>query len=316
MTGVAPTGTPLVSILVVAYNSVAFISDCIASVIAHTAPGTYEILLVDNGKDGTADKVATEFPMVRIIPGQGNIGFARANNLLAEHARGEYLLLLNPDTELFDPAIDRLLDFARSRPDGWAWGGLTTYPDGNLDGGNFLSIPSVGGILQTMIGLSDAAKLRARLVRLDQPIRVDVLCGGFMLISRTAWDALRGFDPTFLLYSEEIDLFTRLKRQGGVVWLTPDCRIIHDVGGGNAYSPARIRFVYTGLMHYAHRHWRAPLAQIVGAAYWLTAARWWLVSALLSPISASHRDRRRAVAPILAEPGAWWRGYAGRSSLD
>lgn len=72
--------------------------------------------MVDNGKDGTADKVAAEFPMVRIIPGRGNIGFAQANNLIAEHARGQYLLLLNPDTQLVDPAIDNLLAFAPSQP--------------------------------------------------------------------------------------------------------------------------------------------------------------------------------------------------------
>jgi GT2 family glycosyltransferase len=315
MTAVTTGAVPALSILIVAYNSRGFIADCIGSVIEHTTPGTYEILLVDNGKDDTAGLVAERFPEVRIIPGQGNIGFGRGNNLLAEHARGEYLLLLNPDTRLVDPAIDRLMAFARSQPAA-AWGGLTTSPEGTLDGGNFLAIPTVSDILQSAFGLTTAVKARARIEKLEQPIRVDVLSGGFALITRKAWDAVRGFDPTFLLYSEEVDLFARLKSIGGEVWLTPESRIIHDVGGGNAHSAARMRYFHTGLMHYARRHWRAPTALLVGIAYWIAAFRRWLLSAMLSPRSDYHRARRDALTPIVLRPGVWWRGYEGRSSLD
>ncbi len=306
---------PELSILIVAYNSAAFIADCIGSVIKHTAPGSYEILLVDNGKDGTAAKVADEFPKVRVIPGRGNIGFGQANNLLADHARGRYLLLLNPDTTLVDPAIDKLLAFARSQPAA-AWGGLTTLPDGSLDGGNFLTIPTLGGIARDVVGLSARGQHRARLEQLTAPERVDVLCGGFMLVSREAWDAVGGFDPSFLLYSEEIDLFTRLRNIGKEVWLYPGSRIIHDIGSGNAYTPARMRYTQTGLMHYARRHWRTPLAQIVGVAYWLIAARRWLVSVLLQNASASHHARMTAHQPIVVNPAIWWRGYEGKTSLD
>lgn len=305
---------PAVSILIVAYNSRGFIADCIGSVIAHTQPGTYEILLVDNGTDGTAAFVAATFPEVRIVPGLGNIGFGRGNNLLAEQARGEYLLLLNPDTRLESPAIDRLLAFARSRPAASAWGGLAATPSGELHG-NFLAIPTIKGILREIVGLGGALDHAAQMEKLAAPQRVDVLSGGFMMITRSAWDALGGFDPTFLLYSEEVDLFARLKAQGGEVWQCPDSRIIHDIGSGNLYSPARLLYSYTGRMHYARRHWKGLAVPMIGVAYWLTALRRWAVSALLSPVSASHRARRRAMTGLLIRPGAWWRGYEGRSSL-
>ena len=306
---------PDLSILIVAYNSAAFIDDCIGSVIEHTAPGSYEILLVDNGTDGTAAKVAADFPMVQIIPGRGNIGFGQANNLLAEHARASYLLLLNPDTQLADPAIDSLLAFARSQPAA-AWGGLTTFPDGSLDGGNFLTIPTLGGIARDVVGLGGRGRERDRLEQLAVPERVDVLCGGFMLVSREAWGAVGGFDPSFLLYSEEIDLFTRLRAAGHEVWLCPGSRIIHDIGSGNAYTPARMRYTQTGLMHYARRHWSTPMAQIAGVAYWLIAARRWVISVLLSRVSASHAARMKAHTPIVVNPAIWWRGYEGKTSLD
>jgi N-acetylglucosaminyl-diphospho-decaprenol L-rhamnosyltransferase len=306
---------PILSILIVAYNASGFIADCIGSVIAHTLPGQYEILLIDNGTDRTAEKVAAEFPEVRIIPSRGNIGFGPANNVLAQHARGRFLLLLNPDTKLVDPAIDRLLAFAQTQPAG-AWGGLTTLPDGSLDGGNFLAIPTIGGIVKNIVGLGGPVTHRAALEQLSTPKRVEVLSGGFMLISREAWDAVGGFDPSFLLYSEEIDLFTRLRAANFEVWMTPESRIIHDVGGGILYSAARMRHAHTGLMHYARCHWRSPVVQLVGLAYWVTAARRWLTSVLLSPLSAAHRSRRRAFTPILINPGRWWRGYEGRATLD
>lgn len=306
----------MISVLIVAYNSRGFIADCIGSVIAHTHPGSYEILLVDNGKDGTAELVHEAFPEVRIIRSQGNIGFGRGNNLLASHARGDYLLLLNPDTRLGDAAIDRLLAFAQSHPDAAAWGGLSTYPDGSLDGGNFLSIPTFGAVLRETFGLAAKGARRGELEALSAPQRVDVLCGGFMLISRAAWGKLGGFDPSFLLYAEEIDLFTRLRELGLEAWLTPDSRIIHDVGSGNPYSPARTRFKFTGMMHYARRHWPNPKVQLVGAAYWLSAARRWLISMILSPVSATHRARRAAYHAIVWSPQEWWHGYEGRSLLD
>jgi GT2 family glycosyltransferase len=307
---------PAISILIVAYNSRGFIADCIGSVIAHTAPGSYEILLIDNGTDGTAQAVAAQFPAVRIVPGQGNIGFGRGNNLLAAHARGDYLLLLNPDTRLVDPAIDRLLAFARATPAAAAWGGLTLRPDGALDSGNFMTIPTLGKIFKGAIGLTDKVVNRSRITKPDRPIRVEVLSGGFMLVARQVWDRLGGFDPSFLLYSEETDLFTRLKAMGGEVWLTPESRIIHDVGSGHAHTVTRMRYFHLGLMHYARRHWQGPVVPLIGLAYWLAAFRRWLVSVPLSPFSDYHRARMRAFVPVVFRPNIWWKGYEGRSSLD
>ncbi|OYX95342.1 MAG: hypothetical protein B7X90_07065 [Novosphingobium sp. 17-62-19] len=306
---------PELSILIVAYNSAGFIADCIASIVEHTSAGSYEILLVDNGKDGTEALVRDRFPQVRIVPSQGNIGFGRGNNLLAGHARGRFLLLLNPDTRLVDHAVDRLLEFARSKPAG-AWGGLTMYPDGRLDGGNFLTIPTLKGLIRESFFGLQAGSREAALEQLTAPQQVSVLCGGFMMISREAWNAIDGFDPTFLLYAEELDLFTRLKAAGYEVWLTPDSRIVHDVGSGNPDSPGRLLYSSTGRMHYARRHWPFPGAQLAGFALWLTMVRRWAASGLIGLASARHRARRKAYDRIVLNPGCWWRGYEGRNSLE
>jgi hypothetical protein len=314
-TVVTPCGGPPLSILIVAYNSAAFIADCIGSVITHTTPETYEILLIDNGKDGTQSIVNDMFPQVRVVASQGNIGFGQGNNLLARHAQGQFLLLLNPDTKLIDPAIDRLLAFAQHQP-GDAWGGMTTYPDGDLDGGNFLGIPTIGGVLREAIGLQREEHSRSELESLRMPKRVSVLCGGFMMVSRKAWDNVGGFDPSFLLYAEEIDLFTRMRAAGLDVWLTPDSRIVHDVGSGAVYSAVRTRYKFTGLMHYARRHWSGTTAQLAGIAYWIAAFRRWSISLILGLASSKHRARHQAYRQIVLKPGHWWNGYRGQTSLD
>ena len=97
---------PLVSILVVSYNTRAMTLECLASVIAETRV-PYELIVLDNASpDGSAAAIAAEFPDVRLIASRENHGFAKGNNHAAREACGRYLLLLNPDTLVLDVALN------------------------------------------------------------------------------------------------------------------------------------------------------------------------------------------------------------------
>ena len=121
---------PLVSIIVVSYRTRDLTLECLRSVARETAHLPHEILVVDNASgDGSAEAIAREFPDVRLIALDGNVGFARANNIAAEEAKGRYLLLLNPDTVVIGRAIERLVAFAAERPQAKIWGGRTLYGD-------------------------------------------------------------------------------------------------------------------------------------------------------------------------------------------
>ena len=86
--------------------------------------------MVDNAsRDGSAAAIAAAFPEVELIARPDNLGFAGGNNLAAARARGEYLLLLNPDTVVLEAAVDRLVAFARARPQAGIWGGRTLFGD-------------------------------------------------------------------------------------------------------------------------------------------------------------------------------------------
>src|SRR5688572_24667662 len=125
--GFSETERPRVSILVISYNTREMTLDCLRS-IAHETREPHELIVVDNSSsDGSADAIAAQFPDVRLRRPEKNLGFARANNVASTEARGDYLLLLNPDTVVLDRAIDRLVAFADANPDAGIWGGRTLY---------------------------------------------------------------------------------------------------------------------------------------------------------------------------------------------
>ena len=122
---------PIFSVLIVSYNTRELTLACLRSVIAQTRT-PHEILVLDNAStDGSAAAIAAEFPQIALLSERQNHGFARANNFLALKSRGEFLLLLNPDTVVLDGALDRLVAFARRFPGARIWGGHTVFEDGS-----------------------------------------------------------------------------------------------------------------------------------------------------------------------------------------
>ena len=123
----------LLSIIVVSFNTREMTLAALASIAAETQT-PHAVIVVDNAStDGSAAAIAAHPSRPRLVSLDENIGFGRANNLAASLATGELLLLLNPDTVILDRAIDRLVDFSRSRPEAQIWGGRTVFADGRLN---------------------------------------------------------------------------------------------------------------------------------------------------------------------------------------
>ncbi len=145
--------SPAVSVIVVSYNTSSLTLACLRSVVAETSE-PYELIVVDNASpDGSADAIAAEFPSLRLFAETDNHGFARANNIAANHAAGEYVLLLNPDTVVLDGAIDELLRFARRTPAARIWGGRTLFVDGSVNPTNVWRRMSSWSLLCRVLGL-------------------------------------------------------------------------------------------------------------------------------------------------------------------
>jgi GT2 family glycosyltransferase len=262
---------PELSILMVNWNTREMTLACLRSVYAQTHDTPFELIMVDNGSaDGSAEAIAAAFPQVRLIAEAVNHGFAKANNIAAEQARGEYLLLLNTDTVVLDGAIDKLVAFARAHPDAGIWGGRTQFADGRLNP------TSVWGKITPWSAVSFASGLRGLLRRFeafnpeglgawqrDSERRVDIVSGCFLMIERAFWNRLGGFDRRFFMYGEEADLCARARAAGARPLMTPSACIIH-YGGASATSHAsKIAYVMGARIGLIERQY-AGLGRVVG----------------------------------------------------
>lgn len=303
-----PGGSPpAVSILVVAYNSLAHIDECLGAIPAACAQHGYEVLLIDNGDGSTEAHVRQSFPGVRIVESRGNIGFAAGNNLLASHAAADFYLLLNPDMTLSPGAVDALLAASKAHPDAAALGGVSLGHDGKPDTGNALAVPTIAELLSVALGRS--AKGSAPIEGLDRDAEVDVVMGGLVLLRKSAWEQAGGLDERFFLYCEEVDLFYRLRKMGHGIWRIPAATGVHDAAHGQAYSPRRQLFRLTGIMEFARHHWSLPRVWLAALLIWVAA----VVRSAAGSILGGARPRLRKLGEanrlVALRPGLWFHGY-------
>ncbi|WP_325100026.1 glycosyltransferase family 2 protein [Aurantiacibacter sediminis] len=299
---------PKVSVLVLGYNSLRYLPECLRSVPEAVGGSSYEILFLNNGTDASEALVRSEFPDVRVLASQGNIGFAAGVNLLATGARGEWLLNLNPDTVLEPRSIASLLTFAEGRPEFGAVGGLNVDADGEALSITHARLPSLQSILRRSLGIERRVTDYAHAGAASYT-QVETLCGGFFLMRRDLWQNLGGFDESFFLYCEEFDLFKRLQMRGCKAALVRESRVFHDVGSGSPLSPDRIFYQVVASAHYAHKHFGKAEAGLAIAVIWISAIGRYLYAALQSWRGGRYPAMRRAFAKAAFEPASWMLGF-------
>lgn len=240
---------PLISILVVSYNTREMTLACLRSVFDQAQSGEFELIVVDNASaDGSADAIATEFAgRLQLIRSARNLGFAKANNLAAERANAEFLLLLNPDTVVLDHAIDRLLAFSYRYPEAGIWGGRTLFADGSLNPGSCWSRQSLWSLTSQAVGLS--ALFRHTTAWNPEGMggwnregcrQVDIVSGCFLLIRSELWSRLGGFGKDFFMYGEDADLCLRARELGARPMITGAAAIIHYGGASETVQADKI----------------------------------------------------------------------------
>lgn len=274
--------TPAVSILIVSYNTREMTLACLRSVFEQTTRTLFELIVVDNlSSDGSADAIEAEFDgRLVLIRSEENLGFARANNLAAERATGEYLLLLNPDTVVLDGAIDRLVEFAGRRPDAGIWGGRTVFADGTLNPASCWRRQTVWNTTCRALGLSGLlrgssifnAEAYGGWAR-DTERGVDIVTGCFLLIRRGDWQRLGGFDPAFFMYGEEADLCLRAHRLGIRPRVTPDATIVHYGGASERVRADKLVRLLSAKRLLIQRHWPRWIAW-----YGVAMLRLWVIT--------------------------------------
>ncbi len=228
------TETCDLSVVIVTWNSSAFIGRCLDALRAGTGRA-FECLVVDNNSgDSTVAIVQGGYPWVQLLTPGRNLGFAAANNLALRQATGAYLLLLNPDTEVRPGAIDKLVDFLEARPDAGAVGPRLLNDDGSTQFSTFL-LPRAATIaweyfLRDLARPNDRRAGRYDVMDYARDRQVEGLLGACFLARRSAASDIGFLDERFWLYCEEVDWCIRLRRAGWQVWYTPAAEVVHSSG--------------------------------------------------------------------------------------
>jgi N-acetylglucosaminyl-diphospho-decaprenol L-rhamnosyltransferase len=252
-----------VSVLIVSYNTRDMTVECIASVLAQPGGGLCEIIVVDNNStDGSADAIAIRFPDVRLVRSTENLGFARANNVAAQYASCDLILLLNPDTVVLDDAISKLADFAAANQSARIWGGRTVFADGSLNPytcWRFMTLWSLATQatgLTSLFGNSDIFDREGYGGwKRDYVRKVELVVGCFLMIDTALWKALDGFDARFFMYAEEADLCFRSYAEGATPVFTPSATIIHYGGASEPEAGGKLIRLFRGKATFMHKHW-------------------------------------------------------------
>lgn len=302
---------PDISVLIVCYQSRDLVMNTLQGLYAHTRGCTFEVLLTDCSNDGTEQDVALRFPAVRIVSAPENLGFARANNFLANHAMGRFLLLLNPDVEIHENAVGELYACAWREPTAGGWGGQTYLRDGRVDPSSCQSTPNLRRLLLGAIGFEHWTR-GGLSPKATQPCEVEALSGAFMMVTAKNWQKMGGFDESFFMYAEELDLCYRLRSAGLPLVMTPNSQVIHLVGSGSGRSPKRIAAITRAKMHFLRKHRGKVIAALGGFLMWSTAMKKVIAATLLGALSRNKRlmDVSDAYSSTAFHPREWWSGYS------
>lgn len=258
-----PEKTIDVSIIVISYNSAEDIVNCIGTAIKHTKDCNTEVIVLDNrSTDDTVEVIHKELPDIRLIESQENLGFAKGVNTAIQQALGKYILLLNPDTEIFNNAIGNIFTFAEKHPQYGLYGARTLKPDGTLQPVSCLGLPTLWSLFTFATGLSaifknneffDPESLGSW--KRDSVREVGSIVGCFLLCRKEHWEKLEGFDVRFYMYGEDVDLAMRSKAMGYPSVICPDAELIHEFGKSADTPLHKLIMLYRGKITLAHKHW-------------------------------------------------------------
>lgn len=289
------------SVIIVNYNVQHFLEQCLQSVFKAIQNIEAEVWVVDNNSvDGSIAMIKEKFTNVKLVASKDNLGFSKGNNLAIKQSKGEYTLLLNPDTLVEEDTFEKVIRFMDSNP---IAGGLgVKMVDGK---GNFLpeskrSLPTPSVAFYKIFGLSSLFPKSKRFGKYhcgnldkNKNHEIEILSGAFMLMRKEALDKVGLLDEDFFMYGEDIDLSYRLIKGGYKNYYFSDTRIIHYKGESTKKSSVNYVFVfYNAMIIFAKKHFSSKNASTF--SFLIKIAIYFRAS-----IAILNRVRKKLTLPIL-----------------
>ncbi|WP_158274516.1 glycosyltransferase family 2 protein [Cellulomonas sp. WB94] len=262
---------PEVSVVIVTHNSPVWVERCLRALLDEARPVvSFEVVVIDSGSGRpTVDLLERWSDRLVLRLSERNIGFAAGCSWGVQLATGARILLLNPDAVVQPRCVDALVRFLDSDPDAGLVGGRTLRPDGTVDPSSCWGAPTLWSWFCFATGLSTTFR-RSRLFDpeslgrwdRDTPRRVDVVTGCLLMLRRSTWDRLGGFDLDYFMYGEDADLSLRAAQLGMHPSITPDAVAIHAAGASSGQGPDKVRMLMTAKATLARKHWAPGRARL------------------------------------------------------
>ena len=274
-------------VIIVSYNTRADLLRCLESVFASTWSGTLKVFVVDNGSvDGSVEAVKGQFPQVRLMASNENLGFARANNLAIKESTADYVLLLNPDTVVDANSFTSSADYLARHPDAGMLSCKLVVADGSLDLACRRSFPTAWDGFCRASGLSrwfPRSRLTARynltFLSEDETYPVDAVNGAYMFCTRQAVDAVGPMDADYFMYAEDMDWCYRFWQAGYQVVYHPGTTTLHLKGkSSSARSAKMIRAMFQSNLLFCQKHYFAQHGRLWRLAVTAGLKTWELVA--------------------------------------
>jgi len=273
-----------ISIVIVNYNVKYFLELCLVSVERASKQLNVEILVVDNNsQDGSKEYITARFPNITYISNNENYGFSKANNQAITLSKGQYTLILNPDTIIAEDTLQKCMAFMASNQDAGAIGVPMYNGMGMFLRESKRALPTASVAFYKISGLASLFPHSRKFAQYHlghlsqfETHQVDILSGAFMFMRKDVLDQIGYFDESFFMYGEDIDLSYRVQLAGYKNYYLSETSIIHFKGESTKKGSLNYVVVFYKAMEiFANKHLTHNKAiayhLVIRTAIWLRA---------------------------------------------
>lgn len=248
-----------ISIVIVNYNVRYFLEQCILSIIDASKKLAIEIIVVDNNStDDSVSFLQKKYPHINLIANKENIGFSKANNQGVSIAKGEYVLILNPDTVIAEDTLETVFNFAKTNQNIGILGVKLIDGSGNFLPESKRGIPTPRVSFNKLFGISSSQKGKYYATHLmeNESGVVAVLVGAFMFLKKSIYNEVKGFDEDYFMYGEDIDLCYKVLNKGYQNYYFADTQVIHYKGESTKKDLIYLKYFHNAMKTFYKKHFK------------------------------------------------------------
>jgi GT2 family glycosyltransferase len=291
---------PVVSVVIVSWNAKDYLAQCLKTLTQHACEYSMEVLVVDNAStDGSPEFVRDNFPGVRLIRNESNLGFSKANNKGIQQSAGKYVCLINSDVKVLEGCVRKLVDYMEAHQNVGMAGPSMLGRDGKV-GRSCRGFPTVWNMFCHSVGLDSLfprsplfSSYTLRYWSQDTERLVDILGGWFWIVRRKAIEEVGFLDEEFFFYAEDMDWCKRFQLKGWGVAFVADAVSVHYGGGSSRHAPVKY---YIQEQRADRQYWRKHHSGVAQSAYSCICVLHQLIRliahGLLIPLSCRREDHR------------------------